>query len=90
MNLTDPHFRRLGLTALTVLVVAACSGGTSTPGTADGTSAPASGVTADAIPGAATSAAAGGPVLPVPGNPITNTATAEGLKITQVLVENNR
>jgi hypothetical protein len=34
-------------------------------------------------------AAIDGPVLPVTANPISNTATAPGLKIAQVLVENN-
>lgn len=38
---------------------------------------------------AGTTAPAGGPVLPVADNPITNTATVQALKIDSVLVENN-
>jgi hypothetical protein len=61
-------------------VLSACSGAGSTT-TAAGT--------ATTAAGTATTAAAGGPILPVTSNPITNTATAQDLRIDSVLVENN-
>lgn len=67
--------------------LAGCGGGTSASSTA-----PTAGTSAAASPAAtppAASAAAGTQVLPVASNPITNTATAPGLTIAKVLVENN-
>ena len=63
------------------------TGGSTASNTADTT-----GATTDVPPAgtdAGTTAPAGGPVLPVADNPITNTSTVQALKIDSVLVENN-
>ena len=64
-------------------VLAACGGGTSATTATNG-----AGSTA-AAPTDTGSAAGAGVVLPVDTNPISNTATADGLRIDSVLVENN-
>ncbi len=59
----------------------------STTTTAAGTAVPTTSTTTAA--GAPATTDASGPVLPVTSNPINNPATAQGLKIDSVLVENN-
>lgn len=80
MNPTRNRKERLTLAAVALTAIsllAACGGGTST--TSNNT-------TTQSTSNAASSA---GAVLPVDTNPITNTATADGLTIGSVLVENN-
>jgi hypothetical protein len=89
-HITTPRRRNgLGLTivlAATAGFLAACGGGsTTTPAPA-----PVDSVIVSGAPAATDVPAAGGAaVLPVDSNPITNTATATGLVIDSVLVENN-
>lgn len=80
MNPTHTHRYRTAIAAIGIagtLLLAACGGSSST----------------NAKPAATapegTTAAGTGAVLPVTSNPITNTATADGLHIDNVLVENN-
>ena len=68
------------------VLLAACGSGTSSPTAATQDSAT---VAPSASSTAGASAAAGDQVLPVASNPIDNTATAPGLVIDEVLVENN-
>ena len=71
-------------------MLTACGASTNTASTTSTTSttpAQASGSAPGATAG--TNPNRGGPVLPVAGNPITNTSTAQMLKIDSVLVENN-
>lgn len=69
------------------MALSACGGTASTtPTTAAGTTGSTTSTTAA---GATATTAASGPVLPVTSNPINNTATAQGLQIDSVLVENN-
>ena len=91
---TSARRRRTGVIAAAVaagaLTLAACGSSSST--TSPATNAPT--VTNSAAPGGSTPAtgsasAAGGQILPVTSNPITNTATAQTLTIDSVLVENN-
>ncbi len=72
--------------------LAACSGSSSsTPTTQAATNAGGSTASnpADTTGAGGTTAPAGGPVLPVTDNPISNTSTVQALKIDSVLVENN-
>jgi hypothetical protein len=81
MNATTRTRRARGAAAVLIaagLGLAACGG--SSGGSGATTTTPADG-TATTV--------AGGPVLPVTANPITNTATAQTLVIDSVLVENN-
>lgn len=81
MNTTHTHRYRIAIAAVSIagaLLLASCSGSSST-----NASPPAS-----AAPGG-TTATGTGTVLPVTSNPISNTATADGLHIDSVLVENN-
>ncbi|MBU3704283.1 MAG: hypothetical protein FGM42_07925 [Ilumatobacteraceae bacterium] len=81
MNTTHTHRYRIAIAAVSIagaLLLASCSGSSST-----NASPPAS-----AAPGG-TTATGTGAVLPVTSNPISNTATADGLHIDSVLVENN-
>jgi hypothetical protein len=72
--MNTPRKTILAALALTVALASGCgSSGSSSTSTAPSTTPP-SGT---------------GQVLPVPGNPISNTSTAAGLTITKVLVENN-
>ena len=88
-----------GLVAGSGALAACGSSSTSTPTTQADTATGPTASTADttsgttAVPPAGTdggtSAPAGGPVLPVTDNPISNTSTVQALKIDSVLVENN-
>lgn len=69
-------------TAGSILLVACGSGTGSTPGAAQTPS-------SSSPTGAGSTATAGGQVLPVASDPISNTATAPGLSIDELLVENN-
>lgn len=79
----------LALTAigLTVAVASGCGGGGSP--SASSTPAPATTAPTATAPTATTPSGGTAQVLPVPGNPISNSSTAAGLTITKVLVENN-
>jgi len=79
----------LALTAigLTVAVASGCGGGGSP--SASSTPAPATTASTATAPTATTPSGGTAQVLPVPGNPISNSSTAAGLTITKVLVENN-
>lgn len=80
MNPTQTHRYRTAIAAIGIagtLLLAACGGSSSTNAKPAATA-----------PGGTTSTGAGA-VLPVTSNPISNTATAEGLHIDSVLVENN-
>ena len=81
MNPTRNHRYRTAIAAIGVagtLLLAACGGSSSTSANPAATAAP-----------GGTTAAGAGAVLPVTSNPISNTATADGLHIDSVLVENN-
>ena len=80
MNPTHTHRYRTAIAAVGIagtLLLAACGGSNST------NASPAATATGS------TAAAGAGAVLPVTSNPISNTATADGLHIDSVLVENN-
>lgn len=82
MTTRHPRRTRLAFGAAAVagaLALAACGGGSSTN----------AGNTATTATPAGSGAPAGGQVLPVTDNPITNAATAQTLRIDSVLVENN-
>jgi len=86
--------RRTGVIAAAcaagALTLAACgsSSSTATPATNAPTVTDAAGTNGSA-PTAASAPSAGGQILPVTSNPITNTATSQSLTIDSVLVENN-
>ncbi|MGE0307787.1 MAG: hypothetical protein AB7Q27_18730 [Acidimicrobiia bacterium] len=80
MNPTRNH-RRIALAAVALTatsLLAACGGGTTAQGNGNA-----------AVQTTTNSASNAGAVLPVDTNPITNTATADGLTIDSILVENN-
>ncbi len=79
----------LALTAvgLTVAVASGCGGGGGS--SASSTPAPTTTTPTTTAPAATTPSGGTAQVLPVPGNPISNSSTAAGLTITKVLVENN-
>lgn len=81
MTPTHTHRYRTAIAAVGIagtLLLAACGGSNSTNANPAATAAP-----------GGTTAAGAGAVLPVTSNPISNTATADGLHIDSVLVENN-
>ena len=86
---------RAGLLTTGLLVgtaaLAACgaSSGSAPTATAPTGSAPTGSAPTGVSNGGTTVVPAGGPVLPVANNPITNTSTVQALKIDSVLVENN-
>jgi hypothetical protein len=88
---TSARHRRLGMIAVVAaagaLTLAACGSSSST--TSPTTNAPTATATGGSTPATGSAPAAGGQILPVTSNPISNTATAQTLTIDSVLVENN-
>ena len=79
----------LALTAVVLIVAVASGCGGGGGSSASSTPAPTTTTSTTTAPAATTPSGGTAQVLPVPGNPISNSSTAAGLTITKVLVENN-
>lgn len=82
-------YRMLAVSAVSALALSACGGSSSPSAPTAAGGAASSAPTAAGAAGGSTSSGASGQVLPVKTNPIKNTSTAQTLKITGVMVENN-
>ena len=93
MPTTSARRRRTGVIAAAVaagaLTLAACGSSSSTTSPQPTHRRPPIGRPGGSTPATGSASAAGGQILPVTSNPITNTATAQTLTIDSVLVENN-
>lgn len=81
------RYRLAAAAGVSILAVAGCSSGSSAVST--GASTTSTGAAAPSSTARSSPATGSGQVLPVSTNPITNTATAKTLSITQLVVENN-